>query len=326
MDTRTGARRQRDEAVLDRSQDRLDRVYRLYRKHLARCRTENQLNRLHIVLGNYMTPMEVRYFKAALADDPSNQAARRWMANLDHFMPIKKARPFEFERRATHRAFTQYTADTASAQQKTLIIAFAGNFHRLMLPTPAFLDCLDPALYDVIMLRDFRRSLFIKGIPGLGGDFFEAMSNLEEHFAPHSYRTIIALGTSGGGVPALLAAILLKASRGISVGGTDFARFSARVKSCGMSDEAYAALLASRPEPFPDLFLVYSAGYAHDADAARAMHERVPSQLWEVHDCEGHLLLAQKLEQGKLPAFMAKLLGQSLGSDEPVHVAPRVTA
>ena len=42
----------------------LDREYRLYRKRIARCRTENQVNRVHIVLGNYMTPVEVRYFGA----------------------------------------------------------------------------------------------------------------------------------------------------------------------------------------------------------------------------------------------------------------------
>ena len=35
---------------------RLERAYRLYRRYTKRCRTENQLNRVHIALDNYMTP------------------------------------------------------------------------------------------------------------------------------------------------------------------------------------------------------------------------------------------------------------------------------
>ena len=39
----------------------LDRMLGLYRGQAAACRTENQLNRLHIALDNYLTPTEVRH-------------------------------------------------------------------------------------------------------------------------------------------------------------------------------------------------------------------------------------------------------------------------
>ena len=291
---------------------RLERAYRLYRKRIVRCRTENQLNRVHIALGNYMTPAEVRYFEAALAGDPPDSPSCRWIGGLRDLMPTQKIRPIEFQRKGVLKGVTHYTAEVGSREQKTLILGLAGHFHRLMMPMPCLLNCLNPALFDLIVLRDFSRVLFTSGIPGLGGDFFEALSNLRRQFDLGSYRNTITLGTSSGGLPALLAAILLKLDRGISVAGMDFPEFAATLQVCGLSEEPYATLLASRPEPFPDLVLVYGKGNAVDAAAASALHLCVPSRLWEVKNCDWHTVLAWKLRQQRLPAFLAKVLGQSL--------------
>jgi hypothetical protein len=300
-----------------RKSSRLERAYVLYRKRIARCRTENQVNRIHIALDNYMTPVEVRYFDEALAGDPQDSPSRRWIDRLNGFMPTKRIRPVEFERRAVRKDVTHYTSDVGSPEQKTLIIGFAGYFDRLMLQTPVFLDCLNPAIYDVIVLHDHSRRSFCKGIPGLGGDFFEALSNLRKRVDPSAYRNSVALGTSSGGLPAVLAAILLKLDRGISVGGSDFPQFAAKLRSCGMSEEPYEALLASRPDPFPTLLLVYSGGFAIDAVAANTLHLRVPSRLCEVRNCEEHTVLAWKLARGRLPVFLSKILGQSLEHRNP---------
>ena len=300
---------------------RLDRAYRLYRRRISRCRTENQLNRMHIALENYMTPAEVRYFAGALAGDAADSPSRRWIARLGGSMPINKVRPIEFERRGIFKGVTRYTADGGSASQKTLIIGFAGQFHRLMSPMPWLLDCLNPALYDVIVLRDFSRLAFAKGIPGLGGDFFEALSNLRRHVDPRTYRNVMSLGTSGGGIPAVLAAILLKLNRGLSISPQDFHRVAAKLKAHGLSDGPYAALLASRPRPFPELVLVCGADHRKDAADASALHKLVPSHLWKVKNCAQHGVLTWHLARGTLPTFLAKILGQSLENHEPVATA-----
>jgi hypothetical protein len=296
---------------------RLEQAYRVYRKRVARCRTENQLNRVHIVAGNYMTPLEMRHFDRALATDPPDSPCRRWIANLRHFMPNNRPRPAEFERKTVLRGLTSYTAHAGTPGKKTLVIGFAGNFHRLMLPTPVFLDCLDPALYDVVILSDYARCAFSRGIPGLGADLLETLSNLPRYFEPAAYRNAIALGTSGGGLPAVLAAIQLRLSRGVSIGGSDFSHFAEKLQTYGMPEAPYLALLASRPKPFPELLFVYSASHAVDSEAALALHERVPSRLLGVRNCDGHLVLAQKLEQGTLLVFLSKLLGQRLERGDP---------
>ncbi len=208
----------------------LDRACQVYLRSMRRHRTENQLNRIHIALENYMTPAEVRHFDATLARETPDTAARRWIAVLRGGLPVNRARPAEFERRTLFEGVTLYTADVGTTAEKTLLFAFAGRFLRLMLPTPWVLDCLNPALYDVVILRDVSRLSFARGIRGLGSDLFEVLSHLARHVDPRDYRNAISLGTSGGGIPALVAAILLELDRGISIGGQDPQRTAAKLQ------------------------------------------------------------------------------------------------
>ena len=294
----------------------LDRACRLYLRSMRRHRTENQLNRIHIALENCMTPAEVRHFDATLAREAPDTAGGRWIAVLRGALPVNRARPAEFERRNLFAGVTLYTSDVGSAAEKTLLFAFAGRFHRLMLPTPWVLDCLNPALYDVVLLRDASRLSFARGIPELGADIFAALSGLSAHVDPRAYRNAMSLGTSGGGIPALVAAILLGLDRGIAIGGQDPQRIAASLRKCGANDQAYVALFASRPEPFPDLVLAYAEGWPEDATGALALHQLMPSRLVKVRNCAEHGVLKWHLMRGTLPAFLAKLLGQSLENPE----------
>jgi hypothetical protein len=295
---------------------RLEREYRLYRRRIARCRTENQINRVHIALGSYMTPFEVRYFDAALERDDPGSISRAWFTDFMRLMPLRQLRQAEFERRGVLKGLSIYSAQLGSPEQKTLLICFAGNFHRLGLPSSTLLDCLDPALYDVIILRDLSLRVFSWGIPGLGEDFFTTVAALRRYVDLSAYRNSITLGTSSGSLPALLAAILLETDRGIYINGTDLPQFAAYVKSFGVSDAPYAEALARRPEPFPDLLLVYSGQHAEDAGAAKALHERVPSRLLGVANCGTHGVLGWKLTKGRLPSFLSRLLGQKVESHQ----------
>ena len=145
-------------------------------------------------------------------------------------MPVKKRREVEFGRRGLCKGFTYYTANGVPAE-KTLIIGFTSHFHRLMLPIPWILDCLDPALYGIVVLRDFARRYYALGIPGLGADFISTLTSLRERARLSAYRNTIAIGTSGGGLPALAAAIGLGLQRGISVAGQDLPTVAATVRS-----------------------------------------------------------------------------------------------
>jgi len=298
----------------------LDQAYRIYRRRIDRCHTVNQLNRVHIAVENYMTPTEVHHFSAALGRDVADSPSHRWIAHIVAAMPVNKPRELEFERRSLCKGATWYTANAGSTDQKTLIICFSGHFHRPMVPIPWLLDCLNPAVYDVVVLRDFARLYYASGIPGLGTDFFATLSNLRAQIDPGAYRNAMSLGTSGGGLLALLAAIQLRLPRGISVSAQDMQKVTAKLNELGVSAAPYAALLASRPSPFPELILVCGGNNTTDLLAASALQAFVPSQVWKVRNCADHAVLAWQLARGTLPAHLAEILGQSL--EHAVSPAP----
>ncbi len=314
------ARRAREARSMN---DRLDQALRLYRWRIGRCHTINQINRVHIAIENYMTPAEVRHFATGLAEDAADSESRRWITKLGAVMPFNRSRQVEFERKGIFKGATRYTADTGTADGKTLIIGFAGHWHRLMLPTPWLLDCLNPALYDVVVLRDFTRLHYALGIPGLGGDFVEALTNLRRHVDPRAYRNAIALGTSGGGLPAVMASILLELDRGIAICGQGPARVAAKLQTHGLRIEPYAALLASRPDRFPELILTYGGDHKVDAASSNAIHAVVPSELRPVKKCSHHEVLAWHLARGTFPHYLSKLLDQGLESRD-LWAAPLV--
>ena len=296
---------------------RLDRAYRLYRRYTKRCRTENQFNRVHIVLDNYMTPAEVRHFAAALAAEPAESPSRRWIATLQGSMPVKAARPVEFQRHEHARGVTHYTASAFPDAEKTLIIGFSGIHHRLMMPTAWLLDCLNPRLYDVLVLRDFSRRSFAAGLPRLGNDLLEALSGLRKHCDPRAYRKAASLGTSAGGVPAIIAAIALGLDRGIALCPSHYLWYAQHVKALGLDERSHAAVLASRKRPFPQLVLVTGAEKKDDLVAAEALHAIVPSRLWKLRNCAQHGVLKWQVQRGTLRPFLAKLLDQSLEASDP---------
>jgi hypothetical protein len=291
--------------------DRLDRALRLYRRKIARCRTENQLNRVHIAVENYMTPAELRHFAAALAEEAADSPSRQWITRLADGMPTKKLRPHEFERQGLQKGLSLYTADVGSRAQKTLIIGITGRFHRLMSPMPWVLDVLNPELYDLVVLRDYAAHMYATGIPGLGRDFFDVMSSLRKRFDPRAYRNAMALGTSGGGLHAIMASLLLRLNRGIAVSPQGVRRFPLLLKELDLRYEPFAALLASRPQPYPELIVVCGAEHRDDLEAATALHRSVPSQLWTVKNCGQHGVFKFHLARGTLSTFFARILGQS---------------
>lgn len=302
----------------------MEQALRLYRRRIVRARTENQRNRVHIAIENYLTPAEVRHFAAALAGDAADSPGREWIMRLAGRLPVNRTRPLDFERRGLVKGATWYTGGAGAVGGKTLLIGVTGHFHRLMVPMPWLLDCLNPALYDVVVLRDFSRTFFASGIPGLGGDFHSALAGLRRRVDPRAYRNTIALGTSGGGLAALLTAIVLGLDKGIAISAQGFAQVSAKLMALAITDDPYAALLASRPERLPELMLAYGADNSTDAAAAAAIRALLPVEVRPVRSCGQHAVLAWQLDRGTLPTYLAKLLGQGLESRDllaPMRVA-----
>ena len=113
-----------------------------------------------------------------------------------------------------------------------LVVGFAGNFMRLMIPTYRVLLGLDPERIDLLLLSDPLRAGFMRGLEGVGSTLEAVEEFLNSFVSDHGYRDVVALGTSGGGMPAIHAALANHWRRVVAVDGN-----SRPTHGCGRKTE-----------------------------------------------------------------------------------------
>lgn len=139
---------------------------------------------------------------------------------------------------------------------KTLIVGFAGNLMRLMLPASNIPTHLDPRACDLLVLCDPARGHFVGGVPGLG----TTLTELAQSLAPQAqgYARTLAFGTSAGGLAA------------IAVGGIN--GWDGAVAIGPDSPSAHPAIRSVLHDLSPGAVrtrVCYGAGRATDAEAAQ---------------------------------------------------------
>lgn len=279
-----------------------------YRRAARRCRSVNQFNALHIALENRMTPAELmalrrergRWFALRMllqrslrllppswrrADAEAAPAALRdeWLRKLHRFYTqAVKPQPEPFRRRKLSRHLRLYSAGGAR-HDKTLLICFVGASQRPFLPVPVFLQHLDAARTDVLLVGYPRGKGLRGGLPELGGSFEESIDKLRGVADIGDYRRCVALGTSGGGTPAVLTALRLGLPIALSAGGggpTDRRWFAAIGEDVGDLARRYAEAAVSKPH----VMLAFGVDAKEDVAAAQAFAQCFPAELRPVQD------------------------------------------
>jgi hypothetical protein len=191
-----------------------------YLELAARCRTQNEFNRLHIGLENVCTPGELAEIAKLAKARKGLAATRSWLKNYQMWTPELFDAPQRFERRAISRHMILYQSPERDACDKDLLVAFADNARRLLMPVCVFLQFLDSPSWDVVVLKKCSRDSYLLGLEDTSVDFSGLIEFIQTTLSPMQYRRVITLGTSGGGFAAILAAHLMGAQRGISIGGS----------------------------------------------------------------------------------------------------------
>jgi hypothetical protein len=302
-----------------------------YRRAVRRCRSVNQVNALHIALENRMTPSELvalrreqgRWFALRTllrrsrqlvpsswrrADAGTAPAALRdeWLRKLHRFYTqAVKPQPEAFHRRKLSRHLKLYSAG-GPRHDKTLLICFVGGSNRPFLPLPVFLQHLDASRTDVLLVGYPRGKGLRGGIPELGQSFEESVDKLRDVAAIDAYRRCVALGTSGGGTPAVLTALRLGLPAVLSAGGgspTDRRWSAALGEDVGDLARRYAAASTQLPQ----VTLAFGVDAKEDIAAAEAFAECFPADLLPVRDGRRpvpHNIFALLLRRRRLQAFL----------------------
>jgi hypothetical protein len=261
------------------------------------CRTENLFNRLHIRLEENLAPPEVAALGRAARRPDFPEAGRAWLAGLGEKTPGLMDAPEAFERREISDRVVFYEGQGGSTPRR-LLIAFTGKARRMMLPTPTFLQALDAAAWDVVLLK--RTKSFLEGLDGEATDFDGVVAYLRRAFIRADYSGVATIGTSGGGGFAVVAALKLKADRGVSISGT----VNAAVLALAPRRNRLMAFLRGTPR----LCFVHASDFASDRRAANRMIRAWGGRRREVTGVEEHNVVWPLQQRGELKSLLKEVL------------------
>ena len=174
----------------------------------------------------------------------------------------------------------------------------------MMMPMPVFLQHFDSSRVDVAFVKDPKRKGFRKGIDGIAPNLDILIDELKNLLKTDEYQRVVTIGTSGGGLPAILTAVKLGLDTGMSVGPDAPIWLTNGSKMAGELLLSYARQASTEPR----LFLVYGNDNPKDKAKAEALAAVVSAQLIPVSDPSepvGHNALYPLVEQGKLTEFLA---------------------
>jgi acyl-CoA synthetase (AMP-forming)/AMP-acid ligase II/acyl carrier protein len=280
-------------------------------KILARAETLVELESLRHALENVSPPEElIRLLDAA-------RVRKRWfgfgLSNLDRrreqwrtelTATMEKAKDAtKWRRVAVSENVDLMTDPSGPSAYKSLIVGFTSRAMRLTAPTWNILCALDPQKHDLLLLRDPDRRHYFSGVAGVAPNLSGIAQWIADWQAPHGYRDTVGLGTSAGGIPALVVGIE-SGWRRILASGADSPRrhphFSVPLLSA-------ARKLAQRSET--SVTIAFSAGKERDAEAARQLAEVFPTAaLIGDPRFNEHPLLYLLHEKGELKSFLARNL------------------
>jgi hypothetical protein len=304
----------------------------LYARAARACRTVNDLNRLHIALENRITPLELDALRRG-ADPPAPQWARLvggaaarvrrsldrpgrlaapsrppydWVARLHALAAKAAAPPQPFRRERLHGRIARYSAG-GDRSRKTLAVCFAGRAQRLMMPLPVFLQHVDASVVDVAFLRDPAKEGYRAGIGRGTRSLDDLLERLPSRLSFDAYARVVTIGTSGGGLPAVLAAVQLGLPAALAAGpnGPDDPRWQS-YRGVGVRRVLEESATA-RGDRRPAITLVVGAGAPKDQAAAQTLARIIPARIIVVdgvRTAAGHNALLPLVERGELASLL----------------------
>lgn len=316
-----------------------------YLRQASACRTINELNKLHIQFENQMTPQELSALHREIAGagplpisfaprlgivgllagklagrgadegepavDPA-MAPLAWAEKLfAMYSKGGKPGPEAFTRKPLQGDAVLY-AGPGERAGKTLALCFAGRAQRLMMPVSVFLQHVDARQVDVAFVRDAKKDGYRSGVSGVGTDLESTFERLAELFRVAEYRRAVAIGTSGGGLPAVLASLRLKLDAVLSISGNDPCDPKWKVPDGTGGQELVRRYYGAAPGR-TRIHLVAGADSPRDLDAARSLASLVACDLHIIQDPNdpvGHSALVPLLMRGELSRFLADTVFQ----------------
>lgn len=223
-----------------------------------------------------------------------------------------KAEGSRWQRERLAPSVLLYRRHTPAAARRRLVVGFAGNHQRLMLPTHLILDHLPPH-DDLLLIADPDRRHFEAGVRGIAGSFEGVCDWIAGRIevTDSDAESVVCFGTSGGGLAAICAAHALGCRRGVAVGIDSPANHPALERFLLGQIAATAAVRR------PDVILAYDPANRRDLAGGEAVAAVVPNtRTVKLSAAGGHNTLRPAVTAGRLTAILHDLLAADLGQEK----------
>jgi hypothetical protein len=273
------------------------------------CRTPADFYRLQISLENECAPAEL--LPAFECRDRLPAPARKWIERL-HSMMRRGGQTFQpFAREVLAENALFFHDGSIPRHDKSLLVCFCGNFQRLMIQLPVFLQHVPARDFDVLVFRDPRKLFFLRGVPGYVPDLAALPERLGRDLCLERYASVRCLGTSAGGAAGLAAGAVLGAERALSFGGAHPSRAGEYLAEYGLNGCEFDAFFRDADCGRLRLRAFFGAGNAHDLETAASLCRAFPGvKAVRVDGMAEHNIFFELFERGDLQGFLDKnLLG-----------------
>lgn len=292
-----------------------------YVARMRRCSTVNQVNGVHIEMEVTMAPADISAIIDGTRETRASlpEASQRWLERMDTLLR-GGGRPVQgYVRQSWSRGAHYYAApgDAATRAGRRLVIAFSGNARRLMMPIPVFLQHCPADRLEFLLLMDFKRLFYLKGVEGLGTDLPSTIAAIAARFSRNRLRRAMSLGTSAGGLAAVWAGVELGCSRAISVGGVTPAEIGQRERTRDFDISGFEAAIRRNASRLPEVVSVSGERYERDNNKARSLQRYLPTRHITVPEGTQHNAMFDAWKAGMLDSLVEQMLGDSVQGTAP---------
>jgi hypothetical protein len=264
---------------------------------LERAKDAGSLNRARLELQRHGTPLEVQSARMVAVALPPH--ASMWVSRLHDYCFYEKREPEPFVRTMNGAAWSHFSAPGGESTSRELVIGFAGGAENLFQPAAVVLQQLTAAKHDLLLLRDPAQDGYRSGT-GDHATFEELLSAVGD--LARSYRSSLTIGTSMGGMPAIVAGIRLRSRRAISLGG--------HLSERSIEGVEWTPSDAAPDEQGTEILCIHAERHQRDAAGARALCREFPiAHRISVAGYSDHNVPHEAFRRGALGTLYSMLLG-----------------
>jgi hypothetical protein len=265
----------------------------------------SELNAARLALQRFGTPAEVREVMDLVGTMP--EGIVQWFRRLHDYCFWEKHAVEPFTRVTDDPEWTLFHGPDGPTGRE-LIVGFAGSSGNVNHSSPILLQRLDAAAQDLLIIRDLEQRFYVDGA-GPATSFDELVEHVAAAAGP--YRSVLTLGGSMGGGPALDVGVRIGARRAISLaGGPTGRQVSPPMLTGAAGDDGATGTAAGSTTT--EVWCVYGGLNARDTEKAQRLAVDHPTaRLLELPGISDHNVSHEAFLTGR----MATLFGVLLSSD-----------